>query len=57
MHIHKDWLTNRQTDWHKKERKSKTPTMLSMLVFPRYWVSVLYTRCGGCHLKELIVAS
>ena len=56
MHRHTDWVTYRQTDGHKKERKSKTPTLLPMLV-PRYWVSVLSTRCGGCHPKGLIVAS
>ena len=30
MHRHTDWLTHRQTDGHKKERQSKTLTLLSM---------------------------
>ena len=36
----------------KKKRNSKKPTLLSMLV-PSYGVSVLSTRCGGCHPKGL----
>ena len=54
MHRHTDWLTHRQTNWHITEKKSKTPTLLSMLV---HWVSALSTRYGGCHPKGLIVAS
>ena len=56
MHRHTEWLTHRQTDGHKKERKPKPPTLLSMLA-PTYWVSVLSIRCGGCHPKGIIVAS
>ena len=56
MHRHTDWLTHRQINGHKKERKPKTPTLLSMLVAQRLSIWV-YMRYGGCHPKGLIVAS
>ena len=60
MHEHTDWLTHRKTDGHKKERRSKTSTVLSMLVPQILWsprVSVLSTRCEECHPKGIIVAT
>ena len=54
MHKQRHWLIHRETDGVKKERKSKTQTLLSMLG-SRYWISVISARCGGCHPKGLIV--
>ena len=47
MQKHRDWLTHREREAHKKERKSKTPKLLS----------ALSTRCVGSHPKGVIVAS
>ena len=56
MHGHTDWLTHRQTDGQKKKENLKDQHCCKWW-FPRYWVSVLSTRCGGCHPKGLIVPS
>ena len=51
-----DWLTHRQTDGDKIEKKLKTQHCCQCWS-PRYCVSVLSPRCGGCHPKGFIVAS
>ena len=53
MHSHIQW--HRQTDGHKKEKNLKNQHCCQCWS-PRYWVSVLYSRCGGYHPKGLIVA-
>ena len=45
--------TNRWTQKQKKSLKSNTCQFWS----PRNRVSVLFTKCGGCHPKGLMVAS
>ena len=41
----------------KTKRKSKKPTLSLVNAGPSDRVSVLTTKCGGCHPKGLIVAS
>ena len=52
-------LTDMKTyRWTQKQRKiAKKPTLLLVNAGPAYRVSVLSTKCGGCHPKGLIVAS
>ena len=52
-------LTDMRTyRWTQKERKEFKKTTLSLVDAGRPdRVSVLSTKCGGCHPKELIVAS
>ena len=52
-------LTDMKTyRWTQKERKEFKKTTLSLVDAGRPdRVSVLSTKCGGCHPKELIVAS
>ena len=53
----KNWLIRRHTDGHKnKEKKLKKPTLSLVNAGLRNRVSVLSTKCGGCHPKRLIVA-
>ena len=56
--------TDEKTDCHesiqmdtKTKEKSKKPTLSLVNASPPDRVSVLSTKCGGCHPKELIVAS
>ena len=53
-----------ETDWHediqtdtKTKKKIKKPTLSLVNAGPPDRVSVLSTKCGGCHPKGLIVAS
>ena len=39
------------------QKKSKKPTLSFANAGPPDRISVLFTKCGGCHLKEFIVAS
>ena len=53
-------LTDMKTNsWTQKQRKifKKTNNVCYQCWSPRYIVSVLSTKCGGCHPKGLIVAS
>ena len=52
-------LTDMKTcKWTQKQRKKiKKPTLSLVNVGPPDRVSVLSTKCGGCHPKGLIVAS
>ena len=52
-------LTDMKTyKWTQKQRKKiKKPTLLLVNASPPYRISVLSTKCGGCHPKGLIVAS
>ena len=44
--------------WTQKERKTfKKPTLSLVNAGPPDIVSVLSTKCGGCHPKGLVVAS
>ena len=51
-----DWHENIQMDTKIKKRFKK-PTLFLVNVGPSDRVSVLSTKCGGCHLKGLIVAT
>ena len=54
----KNWQTWRHTVGHKSEEKSlQKPTLSVINAGPPDRVSVLSTKCGGCHPKGLIVAS
>ena len=53
-----------KTDWHediymdtKTKKKFKRSTLSLVNAGPPDWVSVLFTKCGGCHPNGLIVAS
>ena len=55
--------TDTKTDWHirqqmdTKKKQNLKHQHCCQCCSPRYWVSVLSTRCGDCHPKGLIVAS
>ena len=44
-------------DTKTKKKKIKKPTLSLVNAGPPDGVSVLSTKCGGCHLKGLIVSS
>ena len=59
-----DYKETKKTGWHediqmdtKIKKKFKRPTLSPVNVGPPDRVSVLSTKCGGCHLKRLIVAT
>ena len=57
--------TDEKTDRHEdkqmatktKEKSDKTNTVFYQCWSPRYRISALSAKCGGCNPKELIVAS